>query len=70
MKYYIYYDKNGAFLGGLRKEGKPTDRNCKRVTKEEYINILAANGITYSEDTVPEKVETIQETSEITEEAK
>lgn len=61
--YYIYYDKNGAFLGGLEKVGKPADKNCKRVSKDEYISTLALNGITYVDKskTEPEPTEEIVE---------
>jgi len=49
MRYYICYDKNGAFLGGLTHKRKPSFKNCKEVSAEEYKRILALNGITFEE---------------------
>lgn len=72
MNYYIYYDKNGAFLGGLEKEGKPANKNCKKVSKDEYIRVLALNGITYvdkSEEATVEETVTEESTPETEEEA-
>ena len=57
MRYYICYDKNGAFLGGLTHKKKPSFKNCKEVTKTEYKRILAMNGITVAEETVAEETE-------------
>lgn len=49
MRYYICYDKSGAFLGGLTHKKKPANKNCKEVSEAEYRNILALNGIVLEE---------------------
>ena len=58
MKYYICYDKNGAFLGGLTHKKKPSFKNCKEVSATEYKRILALNGITFEENTATNEAQT------------
>lgn len=45
MRYFIYKDKNGAFLGGLTKETLPSKKGYEEVTASEYRRILILNGI-------------------------
>jgi hypothetical protein len=73
INYYIYYDKNGAFLGALKKKGKPTDKNCKQVSEEEFNKILKLNHMPVEEVVEPEtqtqtetETETETETPEVT----
>ena len=63
INYYVYYDKNGAFLGALKKAGKPVDTNCTQVSEEEFNRILALNHL----PTEPAEAEPVKDTTNETE---
>lgn len=65
MRYFVFYDKNGSFLGGLTKKTKPVKKGYREVSAEDYKRIMSENGITV---TIPSGVKEEPGVAEETEE--